>query len=196
LDVLRWAREQDCPWDGWTCAQAIACEHYELLTWAVENGCPWDGRTYAAMLATAVAAEEAARLAEASLEIFRGKVASIGLAVAVEAFRTWRTSSHSGRFFLLILLVRPLVLVFLDLLVIFLVLFLVTCVQELYVDPPPFFTPRQRRLIILIMLFFLLLLLVIGFLMFLSFLILGISTLVVFVLLLPGLELATQALVG
>jgi hypothetical protein len=39
--VLQWARENDCPWDKWTCANAVWKGHIELLRWARENGAPW-----------------------------------------------------------------------------------------------------------------------------------------------------------
>ena len=45
LDVLKWARENDCPWDKWTCAFAAEGGHLEILKWARENGCPWDEGT-------------------------------------------------------------------------------------------------------------------------------------------------------
>jgi hypothetical protein len=41
LEVLRWAREHDCPWDGLTCVRAAAGGHLEVLRWARETGCPW-----------------------------------------------------------------------------------------------------------------------------------------------------------
>jgi hypothetical protein len=43
--VLKWARENGCPWDEDTCAGAAECGHLEVLKWARTNGCPWDGRT-------------------------------------------------------------------------------------------------------------------------------------------------------
>jgi len=42
LEVLKWARENGCPWDEWTCAYAAEGGHLEVLKWARENGCPWD----------------------------------------------------------------------------------------------------------------------------------------------------------
>jgi hypothetical protein len=69
LEVLKWARENSCPWDGRTCTErgegrpprdaevgarerlpvgrcrraiAAVCGHFELLRWARENGAPWD----------------------------------------------------------------------------------------------------------------------------------------------------------
>jgi len=41
LEVLRWAREQGCPWDEWTCARAAEGGHLEVLKWAREHHCPW-----------------------------------------------------------------------------------------------------------------------------------------------------------
>jgi hypothetical protein len=47
LDVLKWARENDCPWDDETCANAAEGGHLEVLKWARENDCPWDELTCA-----------------------------------------------------------------------------------------------------------------------------------------------------
>ena len=70
----KWARENGCPWDKWTCAWAAGKRpprgaevgarerlpvergdvlgsgeggHLEVLKWARENGCPWDEDTCA-----------------------------------------------------------------------------------------------------------------------------------------------------
>ncbi len=40
-----WARENGCPWDELTCANAASKGHLEILKWARENGCPWDELT-------------------------------------------------------------------------------------------------------------------------------------------------------
>ena len=41
--VLKWARENGCPWDeGATCAYAAYGGHLDVLKWARLNGCPWD----------------------------------------------------------------------------------------------------------------------------------------------------------
>ena len=45
LEVLKWARENDCPWDEETCADAAEGGHLEVLQWARENGCPWGALT-------------------------------------------------------------------------------------------------------------------------------------------------------
>jgi hypothetical protein len=39
--VLKWARENGCPWDEETCSAAAEGGHLEVLKWARENGCPW-----------------------------------------------------------------------------------------------------------------------------------------------------------
>ena len=49
--LLRWARENGCPWDERTCAAAAAAGNLEVLKWAREHGCPWDERTCAAAAA-------------------------------------------------------------------------------------------------------------------------------------------------
>tara|TARA_B110000240_G_scaffold73037_1_gene83187 strand:- start:79 stop:267 length:189 start_codon:yes stop_codon:yes gene_type:complete len=39
LEVLQWARANDCPWDEWTCAWAVKGGYLEVLQWARANGC-------------------------------------------------------------------------------------------------------------------------------------------------------------
>jgi|AntAceMinimDraft_5_1070358.scaffolds.fasta_scaffold06218_3 hypothetical protein len=45
LDVLKWAREHDCPWATWTCGQAAGGGYLDMLKWAHEHDCPWDEDT-------------------------------------------------------------------------------------------------------------------------------------------------------
>ena len=40
LEVLKWTRENGCNWNDWTCANAAKNGHLEVLKWARENGCP------------------------------------------------------------------------------------------------------------------------------------------------------------
>ena len=40
LEVLQWAREHGCPWDSGTCACAAQGGHLEVLKWAWEHDCP------------------------------------------------------------------------------------------------------------------------------------------------------------
>ena len=42
LGVLRWLREQGCPWDEQVVANAAARGHLHVIAWAREQGCPWD----------------------------------------------------------------------------------------------------------------------------------------------------------
>ena len=51
FEILKWARENGCPWDAMTCSNAAQSGHFEILKWARENGCPWDKYTcaYAAL---------------------------------------------------------------------------------------------------------------------------------------------------
>jgi hypothetical protein len=44
LEVLKWAREHDCPWDEITCSLAAWGGHKEVLRWARAHGCPWSKR--------------------------------------------------------------------------------------------------------------------------------------------------------
>ncbi len=41
LDILKWARENGCPWSGNTCSIAARHGHLHVLQWARENGCLW-----------------------------------------------------------------------------------------------------------------------------------------------------------
>ena len=34
-----WLRENDCPWNNWTCILAATNGHLKCLKYAVENGC-------------------------------------------------------------------------------------------------------------------------------------------------------------
>ena len=40
LEVLRWAREHNCPWSEQTCRAAQGGQ-LEMLQWLREHGCPW-----------------------------------------------------------------------------------------------------------------------------------------------------------
>lgn len=43
LDVLKYARENLFPWDVNICSRAAENGHLEILQWAHENGCRWNG---------------------------------------------------------------------------------------------------------------------------------------------------------
>jgi hypothetical protein len=45
LEVLQWARENGCPWDENTCWAAASGGQLEMLQWERANGCPWDEDT-------------------------------------------------------------------------------------------------------------------------------------------------------
>lgn len=45
LDVLRWLRDNWCPWDSQTCESATCGGHLAVLRWGREDGCPWDPYT-------------------------------------------------------------------------------------------------------------------------------------------------------
>ena len=44
LEVLKWAREHDCPWhvNIFICTLAAAGGHFEVLDWARAHGCPYE----------------------------------------------------------------------------------------------------------------------------------------------------------
>ena len=41
LQLVQWLRGEGCPWDRWTCQNAVDWGHVEVLRWARENGAPW-----------------------------------------------------------------------------------------------------------------------------------------------------------
>jgi hypothetical protein len=45
LNLLKYAHENGCPWDKYTCYSAAFNGHLECLKYAHENGCPWDKYT-------------------------------------------------------------------------------------------------------------------------------------------------------
>ena len=46
--MLKWARENGCPWDVDTSANAALGGHLEVLKWLRSNGCPWSEGTWEA----------------------------------------------------------------------------------------------------------------------------------------------------
>jgi hypothetical protein len=45
LEVLKWARKNNCSWDEETCSLAAAGGYFDILKWARSNGCPWNAHT-------------------------------------------------------------------------------------------------------------------------------------------------------
>ena len=39
--MLKWARDNGCPWNWETCTRAAQGGRLEVLKWARESGCPW-----------------------------------------------------------------------------------------------------------------------------------------------------------
>ena len=126
-----------------------------MLQWARANGCPWNEITYAEILETEAADAEVAVQAATVVDIERGFWSSMGMVVALEAFDTWHTSSHTWVLFLLILLVRPLAIALVQSIVVCVSLcFLrVVVLENVYINAPggtlPPLTPRQTGLIII-----------------------------------------------
>ena len=42
LNVVKWSRENGCPWGVDTSAEAAGGGHLNVLQWCRENGCPWN----------------------------------------------------------------------------------------------------------------------------------------------------------
>jgi len=40
--VLKWMRENGCPWNEDACTWAAAKGRLEVLQWLWQNGCPWN----------------------------------------------------------------------------------------------------------------------------------------------------------
>jgi hypothetical protein len=40
LDILQWARSNECPWNRWTRVNASTYGHYHIENWARDQGCP------------------------------------------------------------------------------------------------------------------------------------------------------------
>ena len=51
FEILKWAREQNCEWNSYVCTRAACRGHIDILKWAREQRCPWDNQTctYAAI---------------------------------------------------------------------------------------------------------------------------------------------------
>ncbi len=47
LDVMKWLKENGCPWDENTFKYAVVHGNLENMKWLKENGCPWDEYTFA-----------------------------------------------------------------------------------------------------------------------------------------------------
>ena len=41
LELVQWLRGEGCPWNHWTCDNAVHYGHVEVLRWLRSNGCPW-----------------------------------------------------------------------------------------------------------------------------------------------------------
>ena len=46
MQLLKWCRANECPWNKLTCSHAAYNGHLEFLKWVRLNGCPWDEETY------------------------------------------------------------------------------------------------------------------------------------------------------
>ena len=41
VEILKWLREEGCPWDEFSVSHAAGQGQFETVRWLVENGCPW-----------------------------------------------------------------------------------------------------------------------------------------------------------
>ncbi len=42
FEMLKWLKENECPWNANTCSFAAYVGNFEMLKWLKENDCPWD----------------------------------------------------------------------------------------------------------------------------------------------------------
>ena len=42
MEVIQWLKDNDCPWNEQTCSYAALKGHFEVLQWVRSNGCPWN----------------------------------------------------------------------------------------------------------------------------------------------------------
>ncbi|GFH47591.1 hypothetical protein CTEN210_04066 [Chaetoceros tenuissimus] len=52
LEVLKWLRQHDCPWDEKTCCSLALRDNLNALKWARNEGCLWDADTFASAAGT------------------------------------------------------------------------------------------------------------------------------------------------
>lgn len=45
LEMLKWIRKHNCPWDEETFYEAVCSGHKEMITWLKSQGCPWNETT-------------------------------------------------------------------------------------------------------------------------------------------------------
>jgi hypothetical protein len=45
FEILKWAHNNGCDWDRYTCAFAAANGHLDIIKWVRKNGCEWDSKT-------------------------------------------------------------------------------------------------------------------------------------------------------
>jgi len=45
LDIIKWARENNCCWDSSTCSSAAEMGYLDIIKWVKGNGCQWDSST-------------------------------------------------------------------------------------------------------------------------------------------------------
>ena len=45
LELVKWLRNEGCPWDTIMCDYVVHHGHVKVLRWARENGAPWNAAT-------------------------------------------------------------------------------------------------------------------------------------------------------
>ena len=46
IKLLKWAKENNCPWDEWVFHYSALSGNLETMKWLKENNCPWDKLTF------------------------------------------------------------------------------------------------------------------------------------------------------
>lgn len=46
FEMVKWLKQQNCPWDSRTFQYAAMIGYIEIMEWLYQNNCPWDAQTY------------------------------------------------------------------------------------------------------------------------------------------------------
>lgn len=46
LDIVKWMKDQNCPWNSEVFNSAIRIQNFEIIKWLKKEGCPWNNSTF------------------------------------------------------------------------------------------------------------------------------------------------------
>ena len=44
--MLKWLRDNGCPWNETVCVNCVEYHNFDIFQWAIENACVWGDETY------------------------------------------------------------------------------------------------------------------------------------------------------